>query len=93
MVTYYHFQSVKNYLKANGGDFILKEQEKLLCLKTKTKNKLMEKLVGYIFDNFSMYPTVDDIILVSNAVVRIFDKLQDDRGGVVSFQYFDAPII
>lgn len=77
-------QSITNYLRGNGGDFILKEQEKLHCLKPKTKNKLMEKLVNYIFEQYSMYPNSDDIILVSRATVEIFDKLKDDKGGVVS---------
>lgn len=48
----------------------------------------MEKLVQYIFDNYTMYPGTDDIILVSNAVVEIFDKLKDDQGGVVSINCF-----
>lgn len=77
-------QSITNYLKANGGDLILKEQEVLKCLKLQTKNKLIEKLVLFIFDNYSMYPATDNIILVSNAVVQMFDKLKDDQGGIVS---------
>lgn len=71
-------------MKANDGEFILKEQEILGLLKPKTKNKLIEKLVFYIFENYTMYPKVNDIILVSNAVVHIFDKLKDDQGGIVS---------
>lgn len=78
------FQSIKNYLKANDGEFIFKEQEILGLLKPKTKNKFIEKLVFYIFENYTMYPKVNDIILVSNAVVHIFDKLKDDQGGIVS---------
>lgn len=78
------FQSLRNYLKANEGEFILKEQEKLRCLKKKTKNKLIEKLVAYIFTNYTMYPATDDIVLVSNAAVQIFDKLKDHQGGIVS---------
>lgn len=31
-----------------------------------------------------MYPTIDNIILVSNAVIQMFDKLRDDQGGIVS---------
>lgn len=87
--TYSYNQSLRNYLKANGGEFILKEQEKLQCVKPKTKNKLVEKLVAYIFENYSYYPTTDDIILVSNATVQIFDKLKDDQGGIVSINICD----
>lgn len=54
------------------------------CLKPKMKNKLIQQLVFYIFQNYSMYPKVDDIILVSNATVKFFDKLQDDQGDIVS---------
>lgn len=68
-----------------SGEHILKEQEVLRCIRPKTKNKLIELLVSYIFDNYSMYPTMDEIILVANATVEIFDKLKDDQGGIVSF--------
>lgn len=79
----FYFQSIQNYLRANEGEFILKEQEMLQCLKRKTKNKLIEMLVFYIFDHYSMYPDVENIILVCNAAVQIFDKLKDDQGGIV----------
>lgn len=68
----------------NSGEHILKEQEVLRCIRPKTKNKLMDLLVSYIFDNYSMYPTTNEIILVANATVEIFDKLKDDQGGIVS---------
>lgn len=69
----------------NGGDFILKEQEVLHCLKKKSKNKLMQKMVYYMFDNYGEFPPVNDIIHVSNALIQLFDKLKDDQGGIVSY--------
>lgn len=60
------------------------EQSKLGRLMNKTRKKLFEKLVWYIFDNYTMYPSTDDIILVSRAACEIFDKLKDEQGGVVS---------
>lgn len=78
----------------------MREQEKLGFVKTRTKKKLMEKLVFYIFDNYSMYPSTDDIILVSKAACEIFDKLKDDRGGavrkmssIIVITYFDLIIL
>lgn len=41
-------------------------------------------MVQYIFENYSTYPKIDDVILIANAVVEIFDKLKDEQGGVVS---------
>lgn len=43
----------------------------------------MEMLVNFVFAYYTMYPNVDEIILVSRATVEIFDKLKDDKGGVV----------
>lgn len=72
----------------NDGEFILKEQEVLKCLKTKSKNKLIQKMVFYVFENYGQFPTVNEIILVSNALIRLFDKLKDDQGGIVSFIFY-----
>lgn len=44
----------------------------------------MELLAQYIFQYYSMYPCTEDMILVSQATVEIFDKLKDDKGDVVS---------
>lgn len=44
-------------------------------------------LVNYIFEFYTMYPKWDEIVLVSRATVEIFDKLKDDKGGVVSSIY------
>lgn len=44
----------------------------------------MEKLVLYIFENYTMYPSVDDIVLVSNAAITVFGSLKDEEGGIVS---------
>lgn len=68
----------------NDGEWILKEQETLRCLLPRTNKKLIEKLVYYTFETYSMYPTAENIIQVSNAAVEIFDKLKDDQGGIVS---------
>lgn len=80
----FYIQSITNYLKDNEGTFILTEQSKLGRLLNKTRKKLFEKLVMYIFDNYTMYPSTDEIILVSRAACEIFDKLKDEQGGVVS---------
>lgn len=78
------FQSIANFLKANGGEFLLKEQEQLKCLAKRSKTKLIELLVLYIYENYTMYPNIEDFILVCNATVNLFDKLKDEQGGIVS---------
>lgn len=60
------------------------EQKKLNLIKPKTKKKLIEKLVFYIFENYTMYPAVDDIIVVCNAAIKMFGSLKDEEDGIVS---------
>lgn len=79
-----HAQSITNYLNNCGGAFIFMEQRKLNLIKPKTKKKLIEKLVFYTFETYTMYPAVDEIILVSNAAIKMFSSLKDDEGGIVS---------
>lgn len=71
-------------MKTHDGDFILIEYNKLKHLKAYAKKKLIEKLVYFIFENYSKFPSVDDMVLVSKAAVQLFDCLADDKGGIVS---------
>lgn len=60
------------------------EQKKLNMIKPKTTNKLMEKLVFYVFENYTMYPSVDDLVLVCNSAIIMFGSLKDEEDGIVS---------
>lgn len=64
------------------------EQEKLRLIKPKTKKKLIEKLVFFIFKNYTMYPAVEDIVLVSNAAITIFGSLKNTEDGIVSVRLY-----
>lgn len=50
-------------------------------------------LVNYIFEYYSMYPSFDEMVLVGRAMVGMFTKLQDDKGGVVSSEILESRII
>lgn len=68
-------------MNSNGDEAILNEMRKLGKLKSKSESKLIRTLAGFIFDQYSMYPTEEEVILVCKAALKMFGNI---KGGIVS---------
>lgn len=77
---YFRLQSITNFLNANAGDDILREYARLKTLKSRSETCLIQKLVGFIFQQYSMYPSECDVVLVCKAAIKMFGKI---KGGIV----------
>lgn len=71
-------------MRSNGGEPILKEFQKINRLKNPTQNKLMKLPADFIFDQYSMYPSEENVIPVCKAAVKMFG---DVKGGIVSLLF------
>lgn len=83
-----NFQSLSNFLKSNGGDYIFDEHARLNHLQVKTRRHFVNILYKYIVENNSV-PTEQDIIVACNAAIQIFPSLNtvpSSIGGIVSTQ-------
>lgn len=81
-----NFQSLTNFLKINGGDYILDEYARLNQLQVKTRRHFVNILYKYIVENNSV-PTEKDIVVACNAAIHIFPSLNtvpSSFGGIVS---------
>lgn len=67
-------------MNCNGGEPILKEMKKIGSLKSRTENKMIQILADFIFDQYSMYPSEEDAILVCKAALKMFGNV---KGGIV----------
>lgn len=75
-----------NFLKNNGGDYILDEHARLNQLQVKTRRHFVNILYKYIVENNSV-PTEKDIVVACNAAIQIFSSLNTVPsviGGIVS---------
>lgn len=49
-------------------------------MKPRNKTILIHKMVGFIFQQYSMYPSENDVILVCKAAIKMFGNI---KGGIV----------
>lgn len=68
-------QTIKTFLLENDGARIINEFNHTKNLSKSTRNKLFDLLVDFIFQRIGLYPSKDEKVAISKAVVELFPNL------------------